>query len=128
MSTNINNEKPFTLRFIDTKPRVLLELKNMTEKTLRSIEILTIFLKDEETAGGGPSQAHIRFDSIKFMQPKETAVMSHRTWINGQPANADCDQMARLKVIAGEVSPYVLDISWEDAEGKSRFQRIPVGH
>jgi len=36
--------------------------------------------------------------------------------------------MGRLKVIAGEVSPYVLDISWEDAEGKARFQRIPVGH
>lgn len=128
MSTSINSQNPFTLRFIDTKPRVLLELKNTTEKTLRSIEILTVFLKDEETPGGGPSQAHIRFDAIKSMHPKDTAVLSHRTWINGRPVNDERDQMARLKVIAGEANPYVLDISWEDAEGKSRFQRIPVGH
>ena len=38
------------------------------------------------------------------------------------------DQLERLKVVPGEVRPYVLDVSWEDAEGKSRFQRIPVGH
>ena len=124
---SINNQKAFTFRFIDTKPRVLLELHNATEKTLRSIEILTVFLKDKET-DGGPSQAHIRFDPIKSMRPKEAAVLAHRTWINGKPANDERDQMARLKVIAGEVSPYVLDISWEDAEGKARFQRIPVGH
>jgi hypothetical protein len=128
MITNNNNQKPFTFRFIDTKPRVLLELKNTTEKTLRSIEILTVFLKDEETPDGGPSQAHIRFDAIKSMHPKDTAVMSHRTWINGKPVNDERDQMARLKVIAGEANPYVLDISWEDAEGKARFQRIPVGY
>ena len=128
MITNNNNQKPFTLRFIDTKPRVLLELKNTTEKALRSIEILTVFLKDEETPDGGPSQAHIRFDAIKSMHPKDTAVLSHRTWINGTPVNDERDQMARLRVIAGEANPYVLDISWEDAEGKARFQRIPVGH
>jgi len=62
------------------------------------------------------------------MHPKDTAVLSHRTWINGRPVNDERDQMARLKVIAGEANPYVLDISWEDAEGKARFQRIPVGH
>ena len=121
-------EKPFIFRFIDARPKVLLELTNATEKTLKSIEILTVFLKDEETPGGGPSQAHIRFDAIKSMQPKETAVLSHRTWINGRPADADRDQLGRLKVIAGEVSPYVLDISWENAHGKTQFQRIPVGH
>ena len=128
MSTNGKTEKPFNFRFIDARPKVLLELTNATEKTLKSIEILTVFLKDEETPGGGPSQAHIRFDAIKSMQPKETAVLSHRTWINGRPAGIDHDQLERLKVIAGEVSPYVLDISWEDAEGKARYQRIPVGH
>ncbi|HLA12061.1 MAG TPA: hypothetical protein VJ023_15855 [Pyrinomonadaceae bacterium] len=127
MSTN-NNEKPFTFRFIDAPSSVRLELTNMTETTLRSIEILTVFLKDEETPGGGPSQAHIRFDAIKSMQPKEKAVLSHRTWINGSPAASGQDQLERLKVRAGEVSPYVLDISWEDAEGKTQFQRIPVGH
>jgi len=124
---NNSKQNPFTFRFLDTKPRVLLELKNTTEQTLRSVEILTVFLKDKET-DGGPSQAHIRFDAIKSMLPKEAAVLAHRTWINGRPVNDERDQMARLKVIAGELNPYVLDISWEDAEGKARFQRIPVGH
>jgi hypothetical protein len=128
MSTHYNNEKPFTFRFIDGKPRVLLELQNTTEKALRSVEILTVFLKDEETPDGGPSQAHIRFDAIKSIHPKDSAVVSHRTWINGRPVNDERDQMARLKIIAGEAIPYVLDISWENAEGKARFQRIPVGH
>jgi hypothetical protein len=128
MRTTGNTEKPFMFRFIDTKPKILLELTNATEKTLRSIEILTIFLKDENTLNGGPSLAHIRFDTIKSMLPKEKAVMSHRTWINGRPADADEDQMERLKIIAGEAKRYVLDISWENPEGQSQFQRIPVGH
>jgi len=42
--------------------------------------------------------------------------------------DTDLDQLGRLEVIASEVSPYVLDISWQDVEGKTRFQRIPVGH
>jgi hypothetical protein len=128
MTMNSKKEKSLIFRFIDARPKVLLELTNATEEMLRSIEILTIFLKDEETPGGGPSQAHIRFDAIKSMQPKETAVLSHRTWINGRPTDADSDQLGRLKVIAGEVSPYVLDISWENTYGKTQFQRIPVGH
>ena len=128
MSTNSTIEKPFTFRFIDDAAKVLLELTNVTEKTLRSIEILTVFLKDEETPGVGPSQAHIRFDTIKSMLPKETAVLSHRTWINGKLADSESDQLGRLRLIAGETSPYVLDISWEDPEGRARFQRIPVGH
>ncbi|MFN2578162.1 MAG: hypothetical protein ABR607_10780 [Pyrinomonadaceae bacterium] len=128
MATSNNNEKPFTFRFIDAKPKVLLELQNTSDKTFRSIEILTVFLKDEETAQGGPSQAHIRFDTIKSLHPKDSAVLAHRTWINGKPANDDCDQMGRLKIVPGEPNPYVLDISWENAEGKARFQRIPIGH
>jgi hypothetical protein len=126
MSTNIR--KPFHFSFIDTKSRLLLELTNATDDVLKSVEILTIFLKDEETVGGGPSQAHIRFDPVRFMQPREKAVMSHRTWVNGRPADADHDQLERLRVVSGKVTPYVLDISWVDAEGKTRFQRIPVGH
>jgi hypothetical protein len=128
MAANSKTEKPFIFRFVDASPKILLELTNATEKTLKSIEILTVFLKDEETPGGGPSQAHIRFDAITSMQPRETAVLSHRTWINGRPAGIDHDQLERLQVRAGEVSPYVLDISWEDAEGKAQFQRIPIGH
>lgn len=128
MTTDNRTEKPFTFRFIEDGPKLLLELTNATEQSLKSIEVLTVFLKDEETPGGGPSQAHIRFESLQHIQPKEKAVIAHRTWINGKPAAPGQDQLARLKVVAGAVKPYVLDISWQDAEGKSRFQRIPVGH
>ena len=124
---SINNDKPFTFRFIDAKPRVLLELENTTEKAFRSIEILTIFLKDEQTADGAFSQAHIRFDTVKSMPAKDSAVVSHRTWINGRPVDEERDQMVRLKGVTGEANPYVLNLSWRDAEGKARFQRIPVG-
>ena len=127
MSTSINNEKPFTFRFIDAKPRILLELQNTTEKAFRSIEILTIFLKDQETPEGVVSQAHLRFDAINSMSPRASAVVSHRTWLDGKPVNDERDQMARLKGIPGEANPYVLNLSWKDAEGKARFQRIPVG-
>lgn len=128
MTPQSKTAKPFTFRFIDTEPGILLELTNATEQTLKSIEILTIFLKDEQTPGGGPSQAHIRFDTIKSLLPKEAAVLSHKTWIDGRPADSESDQLKRLKVVAGQSSPYVLDISWEDPEGKARYQRIPVGH
>jgi hypothetical protein len=128
MSTNNKTAKPFMVRFIETKPKFLLELTNATEQTVKSIEILTVFLRDEETPGGGPSQAHIRFDAIESMRPREKAVLSHRTWINGRPGDVESDQLERLKVIAGQDSPYVLDISWENEQGKARFQRIPVGH
>ena len=124
----ITNRTPFGFRFVDTKQRVLLELTNKTEMTMKSIEILTVFLKDEETAGGGLSRAHIRFDRVKSVQPNEKAVLSHTTWINGKPATEEQDQLGRLEIIAGAVKPYVLDISWEDMEGKTQFQRIPVGH
>ncbi len=128
MTTTSRTEPPFIASFVETGAKVLLELTNTTAQPLKCVEILTVFLKDEETPGGGPSQAHIKFEAIQYIQPKEKAVMSHRTWINGKPAAPNQDQLERLKVIAGEVKPYVLDISWEDGEGKSRFQRIPVGH
>ena len=128
MASDIKTEKPFNFRFIDAPSKVLLELTNATDNTLKSIEILTIFLKDEEALGGGPSQAHIRFDVVASMKPREQAVLSHKTWINGKPADTEHDQLERLKIIPGLVSPYVLDISWEDPQGKTSFQRIPVGH
>lgn len=121
-------EKPFTARFIDAGTTVHLELTNTTDEVLKVVEVLAVFLKDEETPGGGPSRAHIRFNAVKSVQPKERAVLSHKTWIDGRPADAALDQLARLKLVDGEVKPYVLDISWEDAEGKTRYQRIPVGH
>lgn len=120
--------KTLTARFLDTKPKILLELTNQSETTLKSVEILTIFLKSKTPLNNGHSQAHIRFDTVKVMLPQEKAVLSHRTWIDGQPSSEERDQMSLLKIIAGKFSPYVLDISWEDAEGKARFQRIPVGH
>ncbi len=128
MSTNNRPDKTFTFRFVDQDSKISLELMNATDQTLRSVEILTIFLKDIETPGGGPSQAHIRFEALKFIQPKEAAVLTHRTWINGKPSTNDRDQLERLQHAAGMSNPYVLDISWQDPEGKTRFQRIPVGH
>lgn len=127
MSTFIKTNETFTARFIESGPRMLLELMNTTDQSLNSVEILTVFLKDEETPGG-PSRAHIRFEAIKQVRPNEKTVLSHRTWIDGKPSAPHQDQLERLKVIAGGFKAYVLDISWEDAEGKSRFQRIPVGH
>jgi hypothetical protein len=106
---------------------MLMEITNTTTSTLKSVEILTVFLKDEEGLAG-PSRAHIRFDTIKSVQPNEKAVVFHRTWINGRPANDAQDQIRRLEIVAGAAQPYVLDISWEDVEGKIQFQRIPVGH
>lgn len=121
-------EKPFTAEFIGGEGKVLLELTNTTDEVLKGVEILAVFLKDQGTPGGGPSRSHIKFDPIKSVEPKEKAVLSHRTWIDGKPAAAGQDQLERLKVVEGEVKPYVLDISWEDGEGKTRYQRIPVGH
>ena len=127
MTTSYRAEKPVAVRFVDAESGVFLELTNMTDRTLKSVEILTVFLKDEETPGG-PSRAHIRFEAVKNLQPGGKAVLSHKTLVDGKPAAPTEDQLERLKVRAGEFKPYVLDISWEDAEGKSQFQRIPVGH
>jgi hypothetical protein len=128
MTANGQLTKTFYFKFVDAPPKVVVELTNASEETLKSIEVLTIFLKDKETPGGVPSQAHIRFDSVKSMQPGEKKVLSHRTWINGKPVEADHDQLERLKLIAGRANPYALEISWEDPEGKMRFQRIPLGN
>jgi len=105
---------------------MLMEITNTTASTLKFVEILTVFLKDEDQSG--LSRAHIRFDPIKSVQPNEKAVVSHRTWINGRPASDAQDQIGRLEVVVGAVKPYVLDISWEDVDGKTQFQRIAVGH
>src|SRR5919107_1910706 len=118
-------EKTFTARFIDADARVLLELTNTGDETCRVVEILAVFLKDQGTPGGGPSRAHIKFEAVKSVRPREKAVVSHRTWIDGKAADAEHDELERLKVVAGEAKPYVLDISWEDGEGKTRYQRIP---
>jgi len=119
--------EPFTALFVEGEAKLLLELMNTTDQQLKAVEILTVFLKDEETPGGGPSRAHIKFEPIRCIQPHEKVVLSHKTWIDGKPSAPQEDKLERLKGAAGEARPYVLDISWEDAEGKSRFQRIPVG-
>lgn len=121
-------DKPFTARFIEDGGHVLLELTNTTDTVLNVVEILAIFLKDQGTPGGGPSRAHIKFDALKAVMPQEKVVVTHLTWIDGRPAGAGHDQLERLRVVAGEEKPYVLDISWENGEGKTRYQRIPVGH
>jgi len=120
-------EKPFACEFQEVDAKVELALLNSTDQALNCVEILTVFLKDE-TKEGGPSRAHIKFETLKSIRPHEKSVFPHRTWVNGKPVDSGMDQLARLKVIAGVKSPYVLDISWQDNEGKTRFQRIPVGH
>lgn len=122
------SEKPFTVRFIDAGAQVLLELTNTSDEAFKGVEILAVFLKDEETPGGGPSRAHINFDAVRHILPKAKAVLSHRTLIDGRAADMEHDQLRRLRAVDGKEKPYVLDISWEDEEGKTRYQRIPVGH
>ena len=127
--TTSRTETPFTARFIDEGANLLLELMNTSDQQFKCVEILTVFLKGEEgTSGESPSRAHIKFETIKSIQPKEKVVLSHRTWMDGKPVAPHQDKLERLKAVAGEVKPYVLDISWENADGKSRYQRIPVGH
>lgn len=126
MSYNV--DKPFTARFVEDDDKVFLELTNTADEVLKGVEILAIFLKDQGTPGGGPSRSHIKFETIKAVRPKEKAVLSHCTWIDGKPVDAGQDQLERLKILAGEEKPYVLDISWENGEGRTRYQRIPVGH
>ena len=120
--------KTFTFTIKDLGAEATLELTNATAATLRSVEILTVFLKDEVTPGGGPSQAHIRFEPVGSVKPNENVVLVHKTWINGKRAQPQDDQLERLRIVDGEIKPYVLDISWQDANGKTCFQRIPVGH
>ena len=128
MTMSRNIEKPFTAKFLEGDQKVLLELTNTSGEVLKGVEVLAIFLKDQGTPSGGPSRSHIKFETIKALHPKERAVLSHRTWIDGRPADAAHDQLERLKAVEGEAKPYVLDISWENEEGKTRYQRIPVGH
>lgn len=128
MNTDGRTRKPFTARFVDEGSELHLELVNETDETPKCVEIMAIFLKDEETPGGGPSRENIKFESVKFIRPKDKVVFSHRTWIDGKPAAREQDQMERLRAVEGTLKPYVLDISWEDAEGKTQYQRIPVGH
>ena len=125
---SIKKPRPFTYQFLDEGPSLLLELTNATQQTLKCVEILTIFLKNEETSGAGPAQVHIRFDSVERILPAEKSVFSHTTLINGKVTKDDRQQLSRLQGVEGVPNPYILDISWQDTEGRTRFQRIPVGH
>ena len=107
---------------------VLLELTNSTQETLKTVEVLTVFLKNDVAAAWGPSQVHIRFEAIERILPAEKSIMNHTIIINGKPAESDCDRLQQLQPLEGKDKPYVLDISWQNPEGKTRFQRIPVGH
>lgn len=128
MTTNSRTDPPFIASFVEAGEKVHLELTNTTAQPLRCVEILTVFLKDEETPGGGPSRAHIKFGAVKSIRPKERVVFTHRTWIDGKPSDLHQAQLERLEIREGEIKPYVLDISWEDEAGRAQFLRIPVGH
>jgi hypothetical protein len=121
------NLKPFSFKFLNGGPRLLLELTNTSGALVKSVEILTVFLKDETNPAGAPSHVHIRFDPIKSVQPNEKAIISHKTWIDGRIATDAEDQLGRLQVVTGALKVYVLDISWVGIDGKTQFQRIPVG-
>jgi hypothetical protein len=120
--------RPFTHQFVNDGSNLHLELTNATKQTLKHVEILTVFLKNEETAAAGPSQVHIRFEAVERILPSEKSIVPHTTLINREAVGDDRDQLQRLQVIDGAAHPYVLDISWQDLEGRTRFQRIPVGH
>ncbi len=122
-----NPERVFTFRFVEVDSRLHLELINTTDQTFRQIEILTVFLKDEMTVGG-PSRSHIKFDVIESIRPREKTIVRHRTWEGGKPIAINLDQLSRLELVPGSATPYILDLSWQDPHGKTRFQRIPVGH
>ena len=66
--------KPFTHQFVNDGSNVLLELTNSTQETLKTVEILTVFLKNDEAAAWGPSQVHIRFEAVERMLPAEKSV------------------------------------------------------
>ncbi|PYS23065.1 MAG: hypothetical protein DMF72_10805 [Acidobacteria bacterium] len=123
-----NKPKPFTYKFVNDGSTLLLELTNATREVLKRVEILTVFLKNEDAANIGPAQVHIRFEAVERILPAEKSIVHHTIWINGKPAEATADHLQRLQAIEGKVNPYVLDISWQNAEGRTRFQRIPVGH
>ena len=123
-----NKPKPFTYKFVSEGSNLLLELTNASREVLKQVEILTVFLKNPETSDWGSSQVHIRFEALERILPAEKSIMHHTIWINGKPADANGEHLQRLQAIEGRVNPYVLDISWQNAEGRTRFQRIPVGH
>jgi hypothetical protein len=119
-------EETFAIGFRDEGSQLLLEVTNKTAQTLTGVEILTVFLKDEETPGG-PSRVHISFKALDSIRAKEKSIMPHKTWVDGKPAAPAQDQLERLKMMAGKERPYVLDFSWQDAQGKTHYQRIPIG-
>lgn len=128
MTVSNKTEYPFTFRFIDLESKVFLELFNECDQTLKSVEILSVVLKDEDAPGYISSKVSIDFADIKSIHSKEKVILSHKIWIDGKPADRDHDQLSRLKVMAGQIMTYVLDISWDNEEGKRRFQRIPIKH
>ncbi len=123
-----NKPKPFTYKFVNDGSTLLLELTNATREVLKRVEILTVFLKNEEALGAGPAQVHIRFEAVDRILPAEKSIVHHSIWINGKHVEAESNHLQRLQTVDGNANPYVLDISWQNPEGKTRFQRIPVGH
>jgi hypothetical protein len=124
------NKKPksFTHRFVDDGSNILLELTNATTIPLSRVEVLTVFLRNAESVSPGPAQVHIRFERVERILPAEKSLLAHTTLINGKVADHDREHLQRLQAVEGQENPYALDISWLDDKGKTRFQRIPVGH
>lgn len=122
-----NSNQVFTVDFVEVNEMLRLELNNRSDQVVRQVEILTIFLK-AETSVVVPSAAHIKFEVIETIRPGERVIVRHRTWEGGKPIALNLDQLNRLELVSGEETPYILDLSWQDPHGKTRFQRISVGH
>src|SRR5688500_10168839 len=99
-------EKTFTARFIDDDERARLGWRTTGDERCKVVEILAVCLNDEDAPAGGPARAYSKFDPVNAVLPKGKAVLSHRTWIDGRPADAGLDQLGRLKAVAGELKPY----------------------
>lgn len=119
--------KTFVHTLIRADANLRLQLTNNTTAALRSVEILTVFLADK-AAPGSPSRAHITFSPVAMVRPHEDVAVPHKIWINGKPVDDEDDHLALLETREGVLKPYVLDISWLNAEGKTCYQRIPVGY
>ena len=64
-----------------------------------------MFLKNDEAAASGPSQVHIRFEAIDRILPAEKSNIDHTIYINGKPADADCDRLQQLQAVDGKDKP-----------------------
>ena len=82
-----NKPKPFTYKFVNDGSNLLLELTNATRQVLKRVEILTVFLKNDDALGWGPSQVHIRFEGVARILPAENSITQSGSMESRLPLN-----------------------------------------